>query len=297
MRPSCLSDAHLALQGDNNMLLSGPGANFLVKELQSCLQSGKPSRPELAYLVTRPGPGDRFAPSSEGDRPLSSADSQLRIVGHRASRLVYALHDLRKAKDADEAGIAAHLDSRLAARASKAHAAYFVLYSFSATLDSLRRSGGASAGVVVDEKMLAALERVRSLYALEVCILADMGDYTEDGYMSEASMQEVERESARLMAEIRPDVLGLVEAADMRDWYLASPLGCSDGRAYERMMDFMKSEPINHIGEAGARDRNGVLKGFRDVLGTLTHGEVERWNEDEAAKREEERRVERLAKL
>ena len=43
-------DANLTYEGDNNMLLSGPAANFLVKELQSVIDSGQPSRPELAYL-------------------------------------------------------------------------------------------------------------------------------------------------------------------------------------------------------------------------------------------------------
>lgn len=283
------------VQGDNNMLLSGPGANFLVKELQSCMQSGKTSRPELAYLQPRPATGDRFVSSSD----VTSAESQLKIVGHRASRLVNALHNLReRAKRGEEdAKVAAHLDSRLAARASKAHGSYFILFSFIATLESLRKYKGKNVGVAVDDKMMIALERVRSLYALEVCILDHIGDYTEDGYLSEATMEEAQRESARLMNHIRPDVLGLVEAADMSDWYLASPLGSSDGRAYERMVEFMKREPINQGGEGGGRDDQGVLKGFRQMLGNLTHGEVEPWNKHEAAKREEERSVERLAKL
>jgi hypothetical protein len=99
------------------------------------------------------------------------------------------------------------------------------------------------------------------------------------------------------MAEIRPDILGLVEAADMNDWYLASPLGSSDGKAYERMVAFMKSEPINQTGVNGARDEMGVLKGFRNVIGTLTNGEVETWNVQEAEKREREKQTERMAKL
>lgn len=191
----------------------------------------------------------------------------------------------------------AHLDARLAARASKAHGSYFILYSFIATTDSLRKDKGNTIGVPVSEDICKVLDKVRSLYAIETCILDDLGDYTEDGYMTVPIIQEVQRESARLMAELRPDILGLAEGADMRDWYLASPLGSSDGKAYERMVEFMKSEPINQMGQLGARDEFGVLKGFQNVIGTLTHGEVEGWNEQEAAKREEERKIERLAKL
>ena len=187
--------------------------------------------------------------------------------------------------------------ARLAARASKAHGSYFILYAFISMIDSLRKSKGSGTGVVVGQELINVLDRVRSLYALETCILDDLGDYTEDGYLNTNVVQEAQKESARLMAEIRPDVVGLVEAADMNDWYLASPLGSSDGRAYERMLEFMKREPINQQGDHGARDQDGVLKGFRNVLGTLTHGEVEGWNEQESAKREQERNIERRARL
>jgi hypothetical protein len=280
------------------MLLSGPAANFLVKELDATQRSGKPSRPELAYLSRR---GDEGAQNRMSSGDFSKAETQLEIIGHRASRLVHALHELRRASssgsDGGDGSLIAHLDARLAARASKAHGHYFIVYSFIATIASLRKNRGESVGVVLDDKLLNALERVRSLYALEVCILDDIGEYTEDGYLGRESILKVQKESARLMGEIRPDLLGLVEAADLNDWYLASPLGSSDGRAYERMIDFMKREPINQMGETGGRDDSGVLKGFRQVIGTLTHGEVEPWNQEEADKREKERQVERMTKL
>lgn len=279
------------------MLLSGPAANFLIKELQSSLDSGKASRPELTYLTRKAASEEAVKLDDNIPRPLSDAQLQLHIVGHRASRLVHALYQLRS-KPSEEKIVTAHLDARLAARASKAHGAYFILYSFIATVDSLRKDKGSSGvGVPVDEEICKVLDKVRTLYAIETCILDDLGDYTEDGYLTVSIIQEAQRESARLMAGLRPDILGLAEAADMRDWYLASPLGSSDGKAYERMVEFMKSEPINQMGENGARDEFGVLKGFRNVLGNLTHGEVEGWNEQEAAKREEERKKERLAKL
>jgi acyl-CoA oxidase len=290
-------DANLTYEGDNNMLLSGPAANFLVKELQAVLKSGQPSRPELAYLSQQPRSGKALQVDLSTSRPLGDAKLQLDIVGHRACRLVYSLHHLRSSSQGKDQNLTAHLDARLAARASKAHGSYFILYSFTATIESLRKSKGNGTGVVVGEELFKVLERVRSLYALETCILDDLGDYTEDGYLNTQVVEEAQKESARLMADIRPDVIGLVEAADMNDWYLASPLGSSDGRAYERMLEFMKREPINQMGEAGARDQDGVLKGFRNVLGTLTHGEVEGWNEKESAKREEERGIERRAKL
>lgn len=268
----------------------------MIKELQSSIDTGKPNRPELAYLTRQAASETAIDLDSNTMRPLSDAQLQLQIVGHRAARLVQALYQLRSSKS-EEKTLTAHLDARLATRASKAHGSYFILYSFIATIDSLRKDKGKGVGVFVSEDVCKILDKVRSLYAIETCIMDDLGDYTEDSYLTIPVIQEAQRESARLMSELRPDILGLVEAADMRDWYLASPLGSSDGRAYERMVEFMKSEPINEKGQFGARDEDGVLKGFRNVLGMLTHGEVEGWNEQEAAKRESERKLERLAKL
>lgn len=305
-------DANLTYEGDNNMLLQGPAANFLVKELKATKDNGgKPRRPELSYMAQHPAMGETMRLDGTGhgdDRYFNDAQVQLRMVAHRAARLVHALSDLRALAGQSGAGshdtVHAQLDARLSARASQAHGAFFILYAFVHTIDSLRQTltngqALANVGVALDEKVLAALDRVRSLYALDVCILDTLGDYTEDGYLDMASVDAIRCESARVMNEIRPDALALSEAADIDDWYLASPLGASDGRAYARLMDFMQREPINRPqAEGGVRGNDdGVLLGFRDTIGRLTHGEVEPWNTAEAEKREAERRPERSARL
>jgi alkylation response protein AidB-like acyl-CoA dehydrogenase len=294
-------DANLTYEGDNNMLLGGPAANFLVKELRATAQRGQPSRGELAYLASRPQEGERYRLASADS--LRDPQQQLSLAGRRAARAVYALFDHREKKVDGGGAQAAYFDARLAARASRAHGAYFILYAFNQAIAALQRQarsgdrGVSSIGCPLSQKMLAALERVRSLYALQICILDEVADYTEDGYLSTATIDAMHAECARLMIELRPDALGLAEAADMSDWYLASPLGSHDGRAYDRMIEFMRSEPINQSGAEGGREADGVLKGFRQTLGRLTHGEVEPWNEQEAQRREKEREAERMSKL
>lgn len=59
----------------------------------------------------------------------------------------------------------------------------------------------------------------------------------------------------------------------MDDWYLCSPLDRSNGRAYDRMIEWMKLEPLNHTGEQGARDEQGVVKGYTDGIGRLIRRE------------------------
>lgn len=281
--------ANLTYEGDNHMLLAGPAANFLVKQLRS--NSSHP--PELSYLgdarvTASPASGD------DGDRIASQA-WQLHVVGHRAARLVQALADLRGARqdsgsgsgksssDAKATSIRANLDSNLATRASKAHGHFFILYAFIHTVDAIRAEAGPSS--TTTPPMLAALDRLRTLYFLDVCLLAPdaLADYTEDGSLGLATIDACRTHRARTLAELRSDALGLCEAFDLDDWYLGSPLGSSDGRAYQRFLDWIRLEPLNQSGPLGARDSDGVLLGFRHTLGRLTHGEATPWNAHDAA--------------
>ena len=105
-------------------------------------------------------------------------------------------------------------------------------------------------------------------------------DYLELQLLTASQLEKLREGAARLLAgPIRRDALGLVESFDMDDWYLCSPLGSSDGRAYERMIEWMKREPLNHSGERGARDQNGVVKGYHDGIGRLIRGEAVQFTE------------------
>lgn len=210
-------DANLTYEGDNNMLLGGPAANFLVKELAHVISaSGKTRRPELRYLSQRPKVGERLIVQDEFS--FTDPALQLRIVGHRAARLVYSLFDLRRSNVTKNAAYE-QLDANLAARASRAHGTYFILYAFIAVVDSLRRIANDrqscldTIGIAsLDNNIFAALDQVRILYALEVCILDNLGDYTEDGYLDLSLVDELRRESAATMVKLRPNALGLIEA-------------------------------------------------------------------------------------
>lgn len=219
-------------------------------------KTGRAPVPTLSYLaeyVSREGRAatqheSRFSSTSPGD--FLDAKAQLIILGHRAARLTAELERLRAPSDkasnkaaqnatglgsswkslaANKLAIRDHLDSGLAARCSRAHGAYLIVASFIEYVESLRDTSSPTVrqlGAKLDPALFTVLDRLRSLYALE-CILADLGDLTEDGYLGPAQVRAVREASAMLMAEIRPDAVGLVEAFDMDDWYLASPLGAS----------------------------------------------------------------------
>ncbi|KAI1305184.1 Peroxisomal acyl-coenzyme A oxidase 1 [Halotydeus destructor] len=49
----------------------------------------------------------------------------------------------------------------------------------------------------------------------------------------------------RLLADIRPDAVSLVDAFDYHDVVLMSALGCHDGAVYERLFEMAKRSPLN----------------------------------------------------
>lgn len=48
-----------------------------------------------------------------------------------------------------------------------------------------------------------------------------------------------------LLAQLRPNAIGLVDSFDVCDEILASPLGAHDGQVYQRLFDETKKSPLN----------------------------------------------------
>ncbi|PWN41874.1 acyl-CoA oxidase [Ceraceosorus guamensis] len=266
--------AGLTYEGDNHMLLCGPAANFLVKTLDS---DKRPVRRELDFLFDKP----RF----DVTKPHEWLDEerQLYLLGSRAAKLVRDLSALRR--EAKDAATLAYLESALSSRASRAAGSYLILYAFNARLSLLRSASAESiVGIKPAAELLRALEDLRSFYVLEACVLRDVGDFVESGLLEAEQVSWARQTAAHLALRLRKQAIGLAEAADMDDWYLGSPLGHSDGRAYERMIDWMRLEPLNQQGLSGGRDEDGVLKGFRQAMGRLTHGEAQHFNGEAAAR-------------
>lgn len=49
----------------------------------------------------------------------------------------------------------------------------------------------------------------------------------------------------KLLSEIRPNAVGLVDSFDIRDEILASTLGAYDGNVYERLFEEACKSPLN----------------------------------------------------
>lgn len=183
------------------MLLGGPAANFLVKQLTNL--KGTP-RPELTFLSASSHSNTCSARTSSD---FLSADVQLSLVSYRAGRLVRELHSLR-AKPVSNASTQAYLDAALAARASRAAGAYLITYAFITKLAEAEAS--TTLGTTVSPQLKAALSRLRSFYVLDVCVNKELGEY--EGYLSREQVQMIRETLAVLAQVIRPDALALAEA-------------------------------------------------------------------------------------
>ena len=280
-------NAGLIYEGENSMLLAGPSAQFLIKQLHETRKGkGKAIRPELAYLEWISGASGAVEDISKRMQTITAEQFEkprvlLDLLGCRAALLVDRLAQHRSESHSREDGVYEHIDTNLAVRASTAHGVYLLAYAFHDLVEQLMSSDATSTkvrfGVSVQHTHVAALDNLLRFYLLQNCLLSQdaLGDLLELGLLSGAQLDKLRRSAARLLSgPIRRDALGLVESFDMDDWYLCSPLGSSDGRAYERMIEWMKLEPLNHTGERGARDEKGVVKGYTDGIGRLIRGEA-----------------------
>ena len=285
-------NAGLIYEGENSMLLAGPSANFLIKQLsETRKRGGKALRPELAYLELIANQSGA-AQDNVSKRAQSISASQLEqpgalleLLGYRAALLVAKLDQLRANARKDD-GVYSHIDTSLATRASNAHGAYLLGFAFHSLVQQLKSSSSASTkshfGVAIQDAHIAALDSLLRFYLMQNCILSPetLSDFLELQLLTGAQLEKLREGAASLLAgPIRRDALGLVESFDMDDWYLCSPLGSSDGRAYERMIEWMEREPLNHTGERGARDDKGVVKGYHDGIGRLIRGEAVQFTE------------------
>ncbi|SJX66566.1 related to acyl-coenzyme A oxidase 1 [Sporisorium reilianum f. sp. reilianum] len=284
-------NAGLIYEGENSMLLAGPSANFLVKQLnETRKRNGKAVRPELAYLEHIAGGSDASGAISRRAQGVSvqqidEPTALLDLLGYRAALLVDRLAKHRASTQSAD-GVSKHIDTNLAVRASNAHGSYLLAYAFHDLVQQLKTSSPAATqkrfGVAVQSSHISALDNLLRFYLLQSCILSQdtLGDFLELQLLTSAQLDKLRHSAASLLSgPVRRDALGLVESFDMDDWYLCSPLGSSDGRAYERMIEWMKLEPLNHTGERGARDANGVVKGYHDGIGRLIRGEAVQFTE------------------
>ncbi|XP_045771127.1 probable peroxisomal acyl-coenzyme A oxidase 1 isoform X1 [Maniola jurtina] len=94
------------------------------------------------------------------------------------------------------------------------------------------------------ENVRKVLHQLAVLY-LMYWALEKTGDLLKYASVSKKDLDELQRRYEELLAELRPNAVGLVDAFDLRDEILHSSLGSYDGRVYERLMEEAQKSPLN----------------------------------------------------
>jgi acyl-CoA oxidase len=63
--------------------------------------------------------------------------------------------------------------------------------------------------------------------------------------MSVEVVTKLQQWQAQLLADIRPNAVGLVDSFDYHDEILSSALGAYDGQVYERLLESAMKSPLN----------------------------------------------------
>ncbi|KAM4664617.1 peroxisomal acyl-coenzyme A oxidase 1 isoform 1-T1 [Discoglossus pictus] len=227
--PSC------TYEGENTVMMLQT-ARFLVKSYTAAL-SGERLTGMVSYLndVSM----QRVQPQPLAGRAvitnINDLNSLVEAYKQRASWLVVAAaksfqSDVSRGKRREDAWNKNSVDL---VRATDAHCHYVVVRIFTAKLSE-----------ILDAASHQILSTLCLLYALHG-ITKNTGDFLQAGLLSSAQLDQVQQRVKDLLAVIRPNAVGLVDAFDYSDTQLGSVLGRYDGNVYENMFEWAKKSPLN----------------------------------------------------
>ena len=81
------------------------------------------------------------------------------------------------------------------------------------------------------------------LYGIEK-IIAQSNSFYETGVITSKTYNQLHIARERLLKEIRPEALALVEAFGYDDNTLHTAIGCSDGKPYQRILDWAQNKNV-----------------------------------------------------
>ena len=91
-----------------------------------------------------------------------------------------------------------------------------------------------------NEKNRAVLFKLLLLYGVEKIILKSSLIF-ESGVITSSTLKQCQLVKEKLLAELRPEALSLVDSFAFEDNTLHSAIGCENGKAYERLLDWAKN--------------------------------------------------------
>jgi len=210
-------------EGDK-IVLALQTARFLVRSVES-IRKKQPVSGVVKYLE-----GEEQKPDFSRLRDLPSL---INIFRWRARHSAFAATDQFETslKSGLPFDVAWNNNAVELVQAAENHCAYVLVLTFATEVNKLK-----------DPDVKRVLHLLALHFAL-VQIKEKAGDWTP--YISEKQLQEVKKTINQLLAEIRPEAVGLVDAFGFTDNTLQSAIGRYDGNVYEALFDYAKKNPLN----------------------------------------------------
>jgi len=148
------------------------------------------------------------------------------------------------------------------ARTSRAYSLFLILQNTASSLDAEVRGSTIQSSEVAVVLELAVLF---GLYWME----RELGDFLEDGYISQVQAGWVRSSVLKLLDTVRPNTIPLVDARDFSDFRLKSALGRWDGDVYPHIMKSAYRDPLNQT-EPGPGYEQHLKRLTKDGVGVYT---------------------------
>lgn len=218
-------------EGDNYMLTQQV-ARYLLKSARAVL-SGKAADNDttrfLKYYLKRKDVGAAF--------DVLGSDTEL--VDAFAWRVAYLTFDALKKRDEDKQSWNSLLVDFY--RLSTAHAQYMVVKSFR---DAIHNEGPSNTSLDQETKtVLHALYKLFALHTLE----KEASEFFSSAATTIKQIALARKQVMKLLEEVRPHAVRLVDAWKFSDWQLDSSLGRYDGKVYEDM--FYRASELNPLND------------------------------------------------
>jgi acyl-CoA oxidase len=218
----------LTWEGDNYMLTQQV-ARYLLKSARAVLDGKAPQNDTTSILTSY----IKAADTGVAFNILERDEDLVAAYAHRAAHLTFAA---LKARDEDKATWNSLLVDFW--RLSTAHSQYLVVKQFYEAIRDPKTQQE------LPQETIALLQGLFRLYALHT-----LENEAESFYSSAAltvrQLQLSRKAVMRIMEEIRPHAVRLVDVWQFSDWQLDSSLGRSDGKVYEDM--FHRASEVNPL--------------------------------------------------